>query len=129
MRAEIEEFINKTYKPLQEHPWQDTPNHTTFKHTDNMKWFALIMDVPYSKLGIEKEGFVDVINLKNIPELIGGLRKKSGILPAYHMNKEHWISVLLDGTVPKNDVCELIDVSFELTRKLTRKRSGANGRK
>lgn len=117
MRAEIEKYINKKYKPLQEYPWQDTPNHTTFKHQDNMKWFALIMDVPYSKLNIDKEGQVDVLNLKNIPELIGGLRKKEGILPAYHMNKEHWISVLLDGTVEFEQVCELIDVSFELTRK------------
>lgn len=117
MRAKIEKYINKTYKPLQEHPWMDTPNHTTFKHPDNKKWFALIMDVPYEKLSIEKERIVDVINLKNIPEIIGGLRKRKGILPAYHMNKEHWISVLLDGTVEEKDICELIDISFELTRK------------
>ena len=117
MRQEIEKYINKTYKPLQEYPWQDAPNHSTFKHTDNKKWFALIMEVPYSTLKIEKEGMVNVINLKNIPELIGGLRKKNGILPAYHMNKEHWITVLLDGTVDKKDICELIDVSYELTRK------------
>ena len=116
MRQEIEKYINKTYKPLQEYPWQDAPHHSTFKHIDNKKWFALIMEVPYHTLKIEKDGLVDVINLKNIPELIGGLRKKKGILPAYHMNKEHWITVLLDGTVPKKDICELIDVSYELTK-------------
>lgn len=116
-RAEIEKYINKKYKPLQEYPWIDTPNFTTFKHTDNMKWFGLIMEIPYIKLNIEKDGLVDVINLKNIPELIGGLRKRNGILPAYHMNKEHWITVLLDGTLEVKDIYELIDISFELTRK------------
>ena len=117
MRAEVEKYIHKTYEVLQEYPWLDTPNHTTFKHPDNLKWFALIMQVPYEKLNINKPGSTDVINLKNIPELIGGLRKKEGILPAYHMNKEHWITVLLDGSVDINEICELIDVSFELTMK------------
>ena len=117
MRAKIEKYINKTYEVLQENPWMDTPNFTTFKHPDNKKWFALIMDVPYERLKIEKEGMVDVINLKNDPEMIGGLRKKKGILPAYHMNKEHWITVLLDGTLEPEEIYELIDISFELTGK------------
>lgn len=51
--------------------------------------------------------------------MIGGLRKEEGILPAYHMNKEHWITVLLDGTVEKEEICNLIDISFELTIKKT----------
>ena len=75
------------------------------------------MDVHFEKLKINKEGIVNVINLKNIPEIIGGLRRENGILPAYHMNKEHWITILLDGTVPKKKICELIDISYELTGK------------
>ena len=117
LRNEIEKYINQKYDALQEYPWVDAPNFTTFKHKDNMKWFALIMDVPYERLRIEKDGIVDVINLKNIPEMIGGFRKEEGILPAYHMNKEHWISVLLDGTVEKKEIFNLIDISFELTMK------------
>lgn len=117
IRNEIEKYINQKYDALQEYPWADAPNFTTFKHKDNMKWFALIMDVPYERLKIEKDGIVDIINLKNIPEMIGGLRKEKGILPAYHMNKEYWISVLLDGTVDKEEVFNLIDISYELTMK------------
>ena len=117
MREEIEKYINENYDILQEHPWKDNPNDTTFKHKNNKKWFALIMDVPFQRLKINKDGIVDIINLKNIPEIIGGLRKEKGILPAYHMNKEHWITVLLDGTVPKEKICELIDLSYDLTEK------------
>ena len=73
------------------------------------------MDIPFEKLKINKDGIVNVINLKNIPEMIGGLRKEEGILPAYHMNKEHWITVLLDGTVLKEKICELIDLSYEIS--------------
>lgn len=123
MREEIEKYINENYDILQEYPWSDCPNYTTFKHKNNLKWFALIMDVPYEKLNIDKKGIVNVINLKNVPEMIGGLRKDDGILPAYHMNKEHWITVLLDGTVSKQKICDLIDISFDLTGRVKAKRS------
>ena len=116
MRKEIEQYINESYDSIQEYPWDDAPTYSTFKHKDNKKWFALIMNIPFKYLKIEKDECVDVINLKNIPELIGSLRLEPGILPAYHMNKEHWITVLLDGTVPKQRVCELIDISYEMTR-------------
>lgn len=115
MRKEIEKYINENYDTLQEYPWDKYPNFTTFKHKDNKKWFALIMDIPYETLKIKKEKNVSIINLKNFPEMLGGLRKQDGILPAYHMNKEYWISVLLDGTVPKEKVIELIDISYEIT--------------
>ena len=75
MREEIEKYINDNYDSLQEYPQNENPNYTTFKHKNNKKWFALIMDVPFEKLNIDKEGIVNVINLKNIPEIIGGLRK------------------------------------------------------
>lgn len=117
MREEVEKYINENYDVLQEYPWNKYPNDTTFKHKNNMKWFALIMSVPFEKLKIDKEGIVDVINLKNIPETIGSLRREQGILPAYHMNKEYWISILLDGTVSKEKLYELIDLSYELTNK------------
>ena len=93
MREEIEKYINENYDILQEYPWDKFPNDTTFKHKNNKKWFALIMNVSYEKLKINKEG----------------------ILPAYHMSKEHWITILLDGTVSKEKICELIDISYELT--------------
>ena len=76
MREEIEKYINENYDILQEYPWDDFPNCTTFKHKDNKKWFSLIMDIPYERLKVKKDGIVDVINLKNIPELIGGLRRE-----------------------------------------------------
>ena len=116
MREEIEKYINENYDVLQEYPWKKYPDFTTFKHKDNKKWFALIMNVPYEKINIEKDGIVNVINLKNIPEMIGGLRKEEGILPAYHMNKEHWITILLDGTIEKQKICDLIDISYDLTK-------------
>ena len=84
----------------------------------NQKWFALVMNVQRDKLGLHGNEYVDVINLK-VDDMFfrDMLIQQDGILPAYHMNKEHWITVLLDETIPKKKICELIDISYELTIK------------
>ena len=47
--------------------------------------------------------------------MVGALVQKDGFFRAYHMNKEKWISIVLDGTVPNEEIFALIDLSFELT--------------
>ena len=47
----------------------------------------------------------------------GSIRKEEGILPEYHMNKEYWISILLDGKISKQKICDLIEISYDLTSK------------
>lgn len=115
MRAQVENYIHHHYDAQQEYPWAKYPRHTTFKHPSNHKWFALIMDVPYRKLHLDRDGNVEIINVKTVPEMVAGLVAQTGILPAYHMNKEHWITILLDGSVAAEQIYGLIDVSYELT--------------
>jgi len=56
-------------------------------------------------------------NAKCDPEKVLLLREMyDGIVPGYHMNKKHWNTVLLDGTLPPQLVRELIDYSYELVR-------------
>lgn len=89
---------------------------TVLRHTDTGKWFGLYMKVPYSKLGIKKEGETEVLNLKSPPEDSYILRELyKGIVPAYHMNKALWISVILDSDVPDELIRKLTDKSYELT--------------
>ena len=73
------------------------------------------MRVSKSKFGIKSDNAVDILNLKSDPILIGSLRLKEGFFPAYHMNKEKWITIFLDGTVSKNEICDLLDLSYDLT--------------
>ncbi|RMO30879.1 hypothetical protein ALP08_101904 [Pseudomonas syringae pv. pisi] len=64
------------------------------------------------KIGIDGDKRVDVIDLKVQPELVGSLRKKPGIYPAYHINKEHWITLLLNGPLGAEEIHSLIEDSF-----------------
>ena len=115
-RQVIEKYILNTYDAASEKPWAEYPSYTTFKHKSNHKWLALVMNVPCDRLGLERAGEVDVVNLKVPPEMLADLHQRSGVLPAYHMNKEHWISVLLDDTMPTAEIEKLVDISAALTR-------------
>ena len=63
-RNELEAFIMETYNAVADYPWRKSPNHEVFRHCSNRKWFALIMDVPKNKLGLQGEELLDVVNLK-----------------------------------------------------------------
>lgn len=116
LRNRVIEFINNQYGAEAEYPWEKYSDYAVFRHTDNKKWFALIMSVGRDKIGLTREGMIDVINLKiDDPILHDELIHEDGISVGYHMNKQHWITVLLDGTVPYENICGLVDMSFQAT--------------
>lgn len=111
--AAVAEHIFEVYGAEPEFPWENTPEHAVFRHSTTKKWFALMLRaLPKHKLGLDEDGCVDVLNLKRDPLLTAV--DHVGIFPAYHMNKEHWLSVRLDGTVPMEQVEWLIARSYAL---------------
>ena len=94
--------------------WLKFPDYIVFRNRKNKKWFAIIMDIEKSRLGLEDEGKIDIIDLKCDPILIGSLLHNEGYLPAYHMSKKNWITVLLDGSVSENELKDLICLSYEI---------------
>lgn len=123
MKALVFDYIKKKYGVSPEYPWSKYDANAVFRHNDNSKWFALVMEVGKDKLGLSGKESVDVINLKiDDPYFHDVLVQEDGIMPAYHMNKFHWISVLLDGTVPQERVCDLIDLSFAATASAKKKK-------
>lgn len=122
-RKSFDKYITETYGVTADFPWLDYPGYAVYRHKENKKWFAVVMDIPKSKLGVPEEGMTDVVNLKCDPLLIGSLLNEEGIFPGYHMNKAYWITVLLDGTVDEEKLSFLLDLSFELTHKPKRKKT------
>lgn len=125
-RTDWKQYIEETWQVSAEHPWEKHPGHMVFRHRGNRKWFALILNVRRSALGLDGEGTMDLLNVKADPPLIGSLLLQPGYFPAYHMNKENWISVALDGSVPEDEIKMLLDMSHELTAP-GRKRRGNRG--
>ncbi len=119
---QVIKHIKQTYSISPDYPW-DGNEHAVFRHEENNKWFALLMRVGRDKLCPgDKGGIVSALNLK-IPDpvLHDILTQEEGIIPSYHMNKRHWITVILDGTVSCDEIFGLIKVSYMATAPAARR--------
>ena len=121
-RDELQRYIFDHYSTEPDYPWPGAPNHAVFRHGGNRKWFALVLDVPRNKLGLPGTQMIDVVNLKCDSILIGSLRGEPGICPAYHMNKDRWLSVALDGSAADDQIRLLLEQSYAATLPRPRKR-------
>lgn len=86
-----------------------------FRHPGNRRWFAIVMDVPDEKLGLEGDAIADIVNVKLNPGLVDELSTRDGFLPACHTNRKQWVSVRLDGSVDADELTALLDESFQQT--------------
>ena len=114
-KTELQKYIAEAYSTVPDFPWESTPDAAVYRHENNRKWFALVMTIPKASLGICSDGMIDIVNLKCDPLLVGSLRSEPGIFPAYHMNKDKWLSVALDGSADDEQIKMLLDMSFDLT--------------
>ena len=122
-RRTIEKYIREQYGAEPDFPWEGDTVSAVFRHIDNGKWFALIMHISKTKLGLDCDEAADVMSLKIAdPVFHDMLVHEEGIFPSYHMNKQHWITVLLDGTVKMEQISALIDMSYQATASKRRKR-------
>ncbi len=114
-RESLKQYLQNQYAILPDSPWPDTPEAEVYRHPSNRKWFALVLHVSKRRLGLKDDTYVDIVNLKCDPILIDLMRGEAGIYPAYHMNKQHWITVPLDGSLADEKLYRLIEVSFSAT--------------
>ena len=112
-RQEVFDYVRQRYGTEPDYPWMDT--NAVLRHADSKKWYAVILEVRRDKLGLNGSGMVDVLNVKCDPILIGSLRLKPGLHPAYHMNKDKWLTIRLDDSVSPAEIQDLIEMSYELT--------------
>lgn len=111
----LTQHIIKYYGDYPDFPWPKYNGYGVFRNRNNKKWYALIMNISKSKVDKNKTGNTDAVNLKIDNKKIPELTKQTGIYPAYHMNKNNWITVLLDDTVADTTILSLIDESYGFT--------------
>ena len=114
-KQQILEYCLSTYNTSPDYPFDDLLETVVLRHSNNRKWYALVMRVSRRKFGIDSDKVIDVVNLKLPTEMFGSFGAADGVYPAYHMNKLHWVSVLLPDA-PDDVVKFLVNVSFEATK-------------
>ncbi len=108
-------FLKERFGAEPDFPWADTPDFCVFR-AENQKWFALIMKIKYKQLGLTADEDVWVVNIKAEPGKIDSLVDKKSVFPAWHMNKKHWITVLLTAVTDFSALCRLTERSFSLVQ-------------
>ena len=116
-RPKLITYLTDRYGIVGEHLFARYPNFLVFRHNRKKTWFAVIMDIPRQHLEMSDQGRISVVNLKCDTRLIGSFRMEPGIFPGWHMNKSHWLTVALDGTVEDETIRFLVDMSYTLTEK------------
>ena len=105
-RQEAIDFCLTIKGAYEDYPFNDA-NWTIMRNKVNKRMFAAIF---------EHKGKM-WINVKCEPDLAELLRNAyASVLPAYHMNKKHWNSIILDGTVPDEEIKNMIMDSFNLVK-------------
>ena len=115
----VVKHIKSEYKANPEFLWPDRyPGYAVFRHGNNKKWFALVATISSKSLGLKEDKAIDVINLKFDKNQTYDFAETSDhIFPAYHMNKNNWITIWLDETLPNELIFELIKKSYLLSDK------------
>ena len=110
------EYAREKYGDELEFLWNRYPDAAVLRRKDTGKWYALFMTIPKSKLGLESKELAEIIDLRFDTEEL--LKKVDGkrYFTGYHMNKKHWITMLLDGSVKKEEILNMLDESYNLAK-------------
>ena len=115
--SEIIDYCNKKYGENHVNPFKKHPEILAFVNEKN-KWYALFSDVDYNELNKNTDitTKVKILNVKHHTDEISDIIDNQNIFPAYHMNKKHWISIVLDKNIKLETIKELIDISYSLVK-------------
>lgn len=114
---EVIAYVRNTYGDELEYLWQKFPDNAVVRRKDNQKWYAAILTVSRRKLGFNSDENVEILDLRMMPEDIEKQVDGAKILPGYHMNKKHWITICLDVSVSIDEIYQKIDKSYLLAKK------------
>lgn len=110
-------YIRDKYRDEPQFLWERFPGNAIFRRQDNAKWYAALLTVQKAKLGLSGDDAIEIIDLRGKPEDIVALVDRKKYFPGFHMNKKHWFTICLDGSVPLEEISRRIDASFMLAAK------------
>lgn len=106
------EYVENKYCSDLEFLWEKFPKDAIYRNKNNNKWFALLVSLDKTKIGIDDEGEIEIVVLKhdNASKIIDGKL----VLEGYHMNKKYWITIPLDDRISDEELFKLVENSYSL---------------
>jgi len=113
---DIIEYVNKTYDDQLEFLWKKFPQNAIWRRSDTNKWYGLLSVIPKTKLGLDSDEIVTVIDVRGDTNEINNLVDGVKYFPGYHMNKSHWYTMILDGSVNNDEIMDRLHSSYEIAK-------------
>lgn len=110
-------YVREKYGDELEFLWKKFPDNAIWRRKDTNKWYAAILTVSARKLGLESDERLEILDLRLPPEEMTATVDQKRFFPGYHMNKKHWYTLILNGSVEIEEICKRIDKSYILARK------------
>ena len=113
---QIIRHVREKYGDELEFLWKKFPDNAVWRRKDNQKWYGALLTVSRRKLGFPSDESVEIIDLRTAPEVMENLIDNVRFFPGWHMNKRHWYTIILDGTVSVDEICRSVDESYLLAK-------------
>ena len=114
---ELIEYVQNKYGDEPEYLWKKFPDNAVWRRKDTGKWYGALLSVSTSKLGIIPGKMAEIIDLRIQPENMENLIDNNLYFPGWHMNKKNWYTMILDGSISFEELCQRIDESYSLAVK------------
>ena len=111
LARQIIEFARAEWGEEPEFLWDKFPDYAVLRRRDTVKWYALVARLAADKVGGDENELVEIVNLRRTDGMAG-----ERFLPAYHMNKKTWTTIVLDGTTASDELLSLLTASREIAR-------------
>lgn len=110
-------YIKNKYQDELEYLWEKFPENAIWRNKQNNKWYGLILTIEENKLGIKGNKKIEIVDLRYPKDDIKNILDNKKIFKGYHMNKNNWITIKLDGSVTLKEIYNLIDISYDISLK------------
>lgn len=110
------DYISKKYGDNLEFLWEKFSSNAIWRRKDTKKWYGILLTLSERKLGVDCDKIVEIIDLRAEPEIIEKIIDGKKYFSGYHMNKKHWFTMKLDGSVPIDTIYGFIDKSYLLAK-------------
>lgn len=111
------QYVREKYGNELEFLWEKFPDNAIWRRKDNQKWYGLVITISKRKLGLDSDEIVEAMDLRLKPEQMADTIDNEKYFPGWHMNKKSWYTVILDGSIPTDEICRRIDESYGLAKK------------
>ena len=105
-------YAESEWEEMPEFLWKNFPDYAVLRRKDTDKWYALVARLTADKVGGSKKDIIEVVNMRRTEGMDG-----PRFLPAYHMNKKTWTTIVLDGAVGAAELQKLLSESRKLATK------------